>query len=157
MAFAVSARPSSATAVRSRTVRCAASSQRGPVQFREESTGGSGAGGSTKGNPPTVSFFDDRSFAPVREADVSRAMTSRYFKDLWDFAEADVVIVGAGSSGLSCAYELTKRPDIKVAIIEQNVSPGGVPPPSHVMKLGVGDLCSMVVICFVSRHCCHHW
>lgn len=125
MAFAVSARPASATAVRSRTVRCAASSQRGPVQFREESTGGSGAGGSTKGNPPTVSFFDDRSFAPVREADVSRAMTSRYFKDLWDFAEADVVIVGAGSSGLSCAYELTKRPDIKVAIIEQNVSPGG--------------------------------
>lgn len=128
MAFAMSGRPACASAIRSRTVRCPASSQRGPVQFREESNGGAGAGSSNPGTPPTVGFFDDRSFSPIREADVSRAMTSRYFKDLWDFAEADVVIVGAGSSGLSCAYELTKRPDIKVALIEQNVSPGGVTP-----------------------------
>ena len=42
-------------------------------------------------------------------------MTSRYFKDMDTYAEADVVIVGAGSAGLSCAYELTKqRPDLKV-------------------------------------------
>ena len=34
-------------------------------------------------------------------------------------------IVGAGSAGLSCAYELSKHPDVKVAIIEQNVAPGG--------------------------------
>ena len=45
---------------------------------------------------------------------VSRAMTRRYFKDLDDYAECDVIIVGAGSAGLSCAYELTKYPDIKV-------------------------------------------
>ena len=51
--------------------------------------------------------------------------TIRYFKDLHDFAEADVVIVGAGSAGLSCAYELSKCPDIKIAIVEQSVSPGG--------------------------------
>lgn len=32
----------------------------------------------------------------------------------------------AGSAGLSCAYELSKiAPDVRVAIIEQNVSPGG--------------------------------
>lgn len=31
-----------------------------------------------------------------------------------------------GSAGLSCAYELSKiAPDVRVAIIEQNVSPGG--------------------------------
>jgi thiamine thiazole synthase len=36
-----------------------------------------------------------------------------------------VVIVGAGSAGLSCAYELSKYPDIRVAIIEQGVAPGG--------------------------------
>ena len=42
-------------------------------------------------------------------------MTRRYFKDMDTYAEADVVIVGAGSAGLSCAYELTKqRPDLKV-------------------------------------------
>ena len=41
-------------------------------------------------------------------------MTRRYFKDLDDYAECDVIIVGAGSAGLSCAYELTKYPDVKV-------------------------------------------
>ena len=41
-------------------------------------------------------------------------MTSRYFKDLNEYAECDVIIVGAGSAGLSCAYELSKHPDVKV-------------------------------------------
>ena len=41
-------------------------------------------------------------------------MTRRYFKDLDEYAEADVIIVGAGSAGLSCAYELSKYPHIKV-------------------------------------------
>jgi thiamine thiazole synthase len=52
-------------------------------------------------------------------------MTSRYFKDLHDLAECDVIISGAGSAGLSAAYELSKHKDLKVAIIEQSVSPGG--------------------------------
>jgi thiamine thiazole synthase len=72
--------------------------------------------------------FDNFKFAPIREATVSRAMTSRYFKDMDSYAEADVVIVGAGSAGLSCAYELTKiAPELKIAIIEQNVLPVVVP------------------------------
>ena len=49
---------------------------------------------------------------------VSRAMTRRYFKDLDEYAEADVIIVGAGSAGLSCAYELSKHPDIKVGALQ---------------------------------------
>ena len=52
-------------------------------------------------------------------------MTSRYFHDMDKNAEVDVVIVGAGSAGLACAYELAKYPDISVALIEQNVAPGG--------------------------------
>ena len=37
-----------------------------------------------------------------------------------------VVIVGAGSAGLSCAYHLAKtRPDLKITIIEAGVAPGG--------------------------------
>eukprot|EP00955_Chlamydomonas_euryale_P071800 361200-Chlamydomonas_euryale.AAC.12 len=57
---------------------------------------------------------------------VSRAMTRRYFADMDKFAESDVVIIGAGSAGLACAYELGKlRPDAKIALIEQSVSPGG--------------------------------
>jgi len=65
-------------------------------------------------------------FAPIRESQVSRAMTRRYFQDLDNYAESDIVIVGAGSCGLSAAYMLGKaRPDLKIAIIEASVSPGG--------------------------------
>lgn len=65
-------------------------------------------------------------FAPIRESQVSRAMTRRYFQDLDKYAESDIVIVGAGSCGLSTAYMLGKaRPDLKIAIIEASVSPGG--------------------------------
>lgn len=53
-------------------------------------------------------------------------MTTRYFKDLHDYAESDIVIIGAGSCGLSTAYVLgTQRPDLRIAIIEASVSPGG--------------------------------
>ncbi|KAF7190943.1 Thiamine thiazole synthase [Pseudocercospora fuligena] len=70
--------------------------------------------------------WSDFSFAAIRESQVSRAMTRRYFADLDKYAESDVVIVGAGSCGLSTAYCLAKaRPDLKIAIIEAGVAPGG--------------------------------
>jgi len=70
--------------------------------------------------------WDDFAFAPIRESQVSRAMTKRYFEDLDKYAESDIVIIGAGSCGLSAAYMLAKqRPELKIAIIEANVSPGG--------------------------------
>lgn len=65
-------------------------------------------------------------FAPIRESQVSRAMTRRYFEDLDAHAESDIVIVGAGSCGLSTAYILgTQRPDLRIAIVEAGVAPGG--------------------------------
>ncbi|KAK2060228.1 Thi4 family protein [Colletotrichum caudatum] len=70
--------------------------------------------------------WDSFSFAPIRESQVSRAMTRRYFADLDAHAESDVVIVGAGSCGLSAAYVLAKaRPDLRIAIVEAGVAPGG--------------------------------
>ncbi|EEP76209.1 thiazole biosynthesis enzyme [Uncinocarpus reesii 1704] len=70
--------------------------------------------------------WDSFKFGPIRESQVSRAMTRRYFKDLDTYAESDIVIVGAGSCGLSTAYVLaTARPDLKIAIIEAAVSLGG--------------------------------
>lgn len=70
--------------------------------------------------------WDNFSFAPIRESQVSRAMTRRYFQDLDTYAESDIVIIGAGSCGLSAAYVLGKhRPDLKICIIEASVSPGG--------------------------------
>ncbi|KAM7279872.1 hypothetical protein ACFE04_007006 [Oxalis oulophora] len=64
-------------------------------------------------------------FEAIRESIVSREMTRRYMTDMISYADTDVVVVGAGSAGLSCAYELSKNPDVRVAIIEQSVSPGG--------------------------------
>lgn len=64
-------------------------------------------------------------FEPIKESIVSREMTRRYMTDMITFADTDVVVVGAGSAGLSCAYELSKNPSVQVAIIEQSVSPGG--------------------------------
>ncbi|KKY31516.1 putative thiazole biosynthetic enzyme [Diaporthe ampelina] len=70
--------------------------------------------------------WDSFAFSPIRESQVSRAMTSRYFSDLDSYAESDIVIIGAGSCGLSAAYTLGKmRPDLKIAIIEAGVAPGG--------------------------------
>jgi len=56
---------------------------------------------------------------------VAREMTTRYMNDLLKYADCDVIIVGSGPSGLSCAYELSKHKDLKVAIIEASVAPGG--------------------------------
>lgn len=70
--------------------------------------------------------WESFAFAPIRESQVSRAMTRRYFQDLDTYAESDVVIIGAGSCGLSAAYTLAKtRPELRIAIIEASVSPGG--------------------------------
>ncbi|KAF7846179.1 hypothetical protein BT93_L4966 [Corymbia citriodora subsp. variegata] len=70
--------------------------------------------------------WESFTFQPIRESQVSRAMTRRYFADLDKYAESDVVIIGAGSCGLSSAYCLAKaRPDLRIAIIEAGVAPGG--------------------------------
>lgn len=82
--------------------------------------------GSTKTIEEMAGKWEDFAFSPIRESQVSRAMTRRYFKDLDAYAESDIVIIGAGSCGLSTAYCLAKaRPDLKIAIIEASVSPGG--------------------------------
>ncbi|KAK1957394.1 thiazole biosynthetic enzyme [Colletotrichum sublineola] len=82
------------------------------------------------GTPAKVEDFfgkwDSFTFSPIRESQVSRAMTRRYFADLDAYAESDIVIVGAGSCGLSAAYVLAKaRPDLRIAIVEAGVAPGG--------------------------------
>ncbi|ORY07388.1 Thi4 family-domain-containing protein [Clohesyomyces aquaticus] len=70
--------------------------------------------------------WESFTFSPIRESQVSRAMTRRYFADLDTYAESDIVIIGAGSCGLSTAYMLgTARPDLRIAIIEAGVAPGG--------------------------------
>ncbi|KAI9689634.1 MAG: thiamine metabolism- protein [Bogoriella megaspora] len=82
--------------------------------------------GDTKTIEEMAGKWEGFTFSPIRESQVSRAMTRRYFNDLDNYAESDIVIVGAGSCGLSTAYCLAKaRPDLKIAIIESGVAPGG--------------------------------
>nr|AFK46185.1 unknown [Medicago truncatula] len=76
-------------------------------------------------SPPPSYDLNAFKFAPIKESIVAREMTRRYMTDMATHADTDVVIVGAGSAGLSCAYELSKNPNVKIAIIEQSVSPGG--------------------------------
>ena len=76
-------------------------------------------------SPPPSYDLNAFKFAPIKESIVAREMTRRYMTDMVTHADTDVVIVGAGSAGLSCAYELSKNPNVKIAIIEQSVSPGG--------------------------------
>ena len=79
----------------------------------------------TKARSYHATPYDGFTFEPIREAEISRAMTSRYFKDLDQHAETDILIVGGGSAGLAAAYELSKHPEVQVTLIEQNVAPGG--------------------------------
>ncbi len=63
-------------------------------------------------------------FSPVREADITRTITEEFLKDLSEYAETDVAIVGAGPSGLIAAKELAEK-GIKVLVIESNNYLGG--------------------------------
>lgn len=67
---------------------------------------------SAAANPP----YDLKSFKfeAIKESIVAREMTRRYMTDMITFADTDVVVVGAGSAGLSCAYELSKNPNVQV-------------------------------------------
>jgi thiamine thiazole synthase len=55
---------------------------------------------------------------------ISRAIIEGYIKELLEFMEVDVAIVGAGPSGLAAGYYLAKK-GIKTAIYERRLSVGG--------------------------------
>ena len=44
---------------------------------------------------------------------------------MYQQAVSDVIIIRAGSAGLSCAYHLGKtQPELKITIIKVNIAPG---------------------------------
>lgn len=55
---------------------------------------------------------------------ISKAIMESYTRDLLDFMDIDVAIVGAGPSGLVAGYYLAKK-GIKTAIYERRLSVGG--------------------------------
>lgn len=55
---------------------------------------------------------------------ISKAITETYYKDLLEFMDVDVAIVGAGPSGLTAGYYLAKQ-GVKTVIFEKRLSIGG--------------------------------
>jgi thiamine thiazole synthase len=60
----------------------------------------------------------------VDEVTISKAIAESYIKELMEYMEVDVAIVGAGPSGLVAGYYLAKK-GIKTAIYERKLSAGG--------------------------------
>lgn len=66
------------------------------------------------GRSAVKDFNGNYRFAPIHEWQTAKAMTSRYFDDMMNAAISDILIIGAGSAGLTCAYKLGKaRPDLR--------------------------------------------
>ena len=62
--------------------------------------------------------------APLRERDITRHIAKEYFKEFDQLIESDVIIVGAGPSGLLCAHDLAKV-GYRTLLIEQSLALGG--------------------------------
>jgi len=63
-------------------------------------------------------------FHPVREKEVTKAIVSSFLRQVEEYAESEVIIVGAGPSGLVAGRELAKA-GLKTLIIERNNYLGG--------------------------------
>jgi thiamine thiazole synthase len=60
----------------------------------------------------------------LEETEISKAILTAYHQKLADRIVSDVLIVGAGPAGLTCAHDLARR-GFKVTILEKRLSPGG--------------------------------
>jgi thiazole biosynthesis enzyme len=63
-------------------------------------------------------------FHPVKEGDVAKAIVTSFSRQFEEYTESEVIIVGAGPSGLIAGRELGKA-GVKVLIIERNNYLGG--------------------------------
>lgn len=63
-------------------------------------------------------------FATVGEKEVTRAIVDEFAKQFREYVESDVIIIGAGPSGLMAGRELGKK-KVKVLIVERNNYLGG--------------------------------
>ena len=60
----------------------------------------------------------------IDEIEISRAITETFYKEFLNDMESEVIICGAGPSGLCAAYYLAKA-GTKVVVLEKSLRPGG--------------------------------
>jgi len=63
-------------------------------------------------------------FEKTTESQITRAIVENFSKQLLEYAESDVIIIGAGPSGLMAGRELAKK-GVKTLLIERNNYLGG--------------------------------
>ena len=62
--------------------------------------------------------------APLRERDITRQIAREYYKEFDQLIESDVIIVGAGPSGLDLRHDLAAM-GFRTLIVEQSLALGG--------------------------------
>ncbi len=62
--------------------------------------------------------------APLRERDITRQIAREYYKEFDQLIESDVIVVGAGPSGLLCGRDLASM-GFRTLIVEQALALGG--------------------------------
>ncbi|GKS57436.1 ribose 1,5-bisphosphate isomerase [Nitrospira sp.] len=62
--------------------------------------------------------------APLQERDITRQIAREYYKEFDQLIESDIIIVGAGPSGLLCAHDLAAM-GFRTLIVEQSLALGG--------------------------------
>jgi thiamine thiazole synthase len=62
--------------------------------------------------------------APLRERDITRQITREYYQEFDQLVESDVIVVGAGPSGLICARDLAAI-GFRTLLVEQSLALGG--------------------------------
>jgi sulfide-dependent adenosine diphosphate thiazole synthase len=66
----------------------------------------------------------DKTFAEVTEKDITKSIASLFNETIQEYADSDVIIIGAGPAGLTAGRKIASS-GLKTLVVEQNNYLGG--------------------------------